>query len=357
MTHVLMLPRDEVPAARTGCPWDETTVPWSPPSGASPDYTLPENSKVLINSDSNVGHVVVPATSELIFADANMELTAKSISILGKMRIGAATCRTTTKSIVTLTGTASDASASSSLHKGIVVSSTGSISMYGALSQPSWTRLANAAASGDTIVYLQECVEWQAGDTVLLTTTHAEDHRRHNKNEKATIASVECVSQQVDGLQHSFGKVTFTASISHGHYANRHEYQAEVALLTRKIVIRGDASSPPTDPQPPDIYCSDNTRTDIPCHNYYLTGHGGHFMVEGNGIAEISSVEFTRMGRTNHIGRYPVHLHMLGSGGKNSFVKDCAVHVRPLCSFPHALVCSAIPPHSQPRCVPSVLLM
>ena len=49
--------------------------------------------------------------------------------------------------------------------------------------------------------------------------------------------------------------------------------------MTRNVVFRGDASSPPTDPQPADVTCSDNKRGDVPCHNYYLTGYGGHLMV------------------------------------------------------------------------------
>ena len=137
---------------------------------------------------------------------------------------------------------------------------------------------------------------------------------------------VDCIDLFVDGALHAFGTVNLTTPLSYSHYANRHEYQAEVGLLSRRIIIRGDELSPPTDPQPADMYCSDTKRTDIPCHNYYLTGHGGHLLVQDNAVAQISAVEFTRMGRTNEVGRYPVHLHMLGPGGSRSFVKDCAIH-------------------------------
>lgn len=194
MTHVMSVPREQFPATQTGCPWMETTIAWIPPSDSAADYTLPTNSKVLININSTVGHVVIPATSELIFANLDIELRAKSISVLGKLRIGSATCRTTRKAIVTLTGSPSDVNSSDMLHKGIVVSEMGSLELYGALGQPTWTRLANTAAAGDSTIYLQECVEWQADETVLLTTTHVEDHRRHNKNEKATIAAVRTIN-------------------------------------------------------------------------------------------------------------------------------------------------------------------
>ena len=334
MTHVMTLPREIVQATPSACPWDEPgLVAWTPPSGAAPDYTLPANSKVLIDADATVGNVVIPTDSELVFANADVELNAASISVLGKLRIGSRTCRfgSTKTARITLTGAASDPAASSALHKGIVASGSGSVEMYGALRQPTWTRLATTAAAGDTTIVLYECVEWAAGDVLLITTTHAEDHRRHNRNEKRTISAVECDERTVEGATHSFGKVTLASALSYSHYAARGEYQAEVALLSRNVVVRGDATSVPTDAQPANTICADNKRSDVPCAPsytcevggtpssncgpYYLTGHGGHLMAGDSSTAKISSVEFHRMGRTNEVGRYPVHLHMLGTGG------------------------------------------
>ena len=345
MTHVMTLPRVQVPTTPSACPWDEADlVPWSPPAGPAPDYTLPANSKVLLAADDTVGNVVIPAGSELVFANADVELTAKSVSVLGKLRIGSHSCRfdDAKTARITLTGVASDSDATSSLHKGVVASGSGSIELYGALRQPTWTRLAASSAAGDTTIVLYECVEWKPGDVLLITTTHAEDHRRHNRNEKRTISAVECDERSIDGSTHSFGKVTLTSALSYSHYAARGEYQAEVALLSRNIVVRGDASSVPSDPQPDDTTCADNKRSDVPCAPaydcevnglsssncgpYYLTGHGGHLMAGESSSAKISSVEFHRMGRTNEVGRYPVHLHMLWTGGVNSFVSDCSVH-------------------------------
>lgn len=345
MTHVMTLPREIVQATPSACPWDEPgLVAWTPPSGAAPDYTLPANSKVLIDADATVGNVVIPTDSELVFANADVELNAASISVLGKLRIGSRTCRfgSTKTARITLTGAASDPAASSALHKGIVASGSGSVEMYGALRQPTWTRLATTAAAGDTTIVLYECVEWAAGDVLLITTTHAEDHRRHNMNEKRTISAVECDERTVEGATHSFGKVTLASALSYSHYAARGEYQAEVALLSRNVVVRGDATSVPTDAQPANTICADTKRSDVPCAPsytcevggtpssncgpYYLTGHGGHLMAGDSSTAKISSVEFHRMGRTNEVGRYPVHLHMLGTGGVDSFVSDCSVH-------------------------------
>ena len=90
------------------------------------------------------------------------------------------------------------------------------------------------------------------------------------------IAFVTCES--IDYLEdgassHDFGKVTLTAPLEHGHYAARGEYQAEVGLISRNLLLRGDAAdSPPVDPQPSGVTCETTMYSEVPCTGYYLTG-------------------------------------------------------------------------------------
>jgi hypothetical protein len=71
------------------------------------------------------------------------------------------------------------------------------------------------------------------------------------------------------------------------HYAGR-EYQAEVALLSRRVTIQGAADdSPPTDAVGP-VLCTPTPSAAavflrLPCGNWSLTGYGGHVMVSGAG--------------------------------------------------------------------------
>ena len=88
------------PNPRTDCPWEESgLVNWEEPStwgGALPDpseyVTLPENTKVRVSSlsfDEQVwSKITVPATSELIFADAEIHLRVSNLVVDGKLRIG-----------------------------------------------------------------------------------------------------------------------------------------------------------------------------------------------------------------------------------------------------------------------------
>jgi hypothetical protein len=112
------------------------------------------------------------------------------------------------------------------------------------------------------------------------------------------------------------------------HYGGS-EYQAEVALLSRNILIQGDPfSSEPTDNYP--ISCIYGTSpSTYPCDTTYLTGFGAHVMVEAPATTgRFSGVELTRVGQTNVLGRYPLHFHLLGNLTVPDmfFVSDCSVH-------------------------------
>eukprot|EP00965_Chrysotila_dentata_P125782 4157975-Pleurochrysis_carterae.AAC.1 len=80
-------------------------------------------------------------------------------------------------------------------------------------------------------------------------------------------------------------KLTLDRALEYDHYAST-AYQAEVGLLSRRIVVQGAAAnSPPTDTTP--ARCEETPAvvrvTDYaPCPNTYLTGYGGHVMASGS---------------------------------------------------------------------------
>jgi hypothetical protein len=86
------------------------------------------------------------------------------------------------------------------------------------------------------------------------------------------------------------------------------EYQSEVALLSRRIVLQGDTGS-----------AADNS-------------FGGHSMVSGTqATGRISGVQADRMGQLNVLGRYPFHFHMMrGSAGAAVLISICRCNLRSL---------------------------
>lgn len=159
------------------------------------------------------------------------------MQIDGVVEAGAPTCRLAGKIVLTLHGEYSSAGSSERslftgqddpLLKGIVVSASSQsrLDLHGALFFPTWTRLAahvpgstatGAPASRNSVIYLQDCVNWIAGQTVAVTTTHHKDTRGYSFNEERLIApsGVKCVS--INGKQ--FGQLTLTQALTHYHHA------------------------------------------------------------------------------------------------------------------------------------------
>ena len=76
--------------------------------------------------------------------------------------------------------------------------------------------------------------------------------------------------------------------------------RAEVGILTRNIVFKGDPSS-------------------------QTTKFGAHFMAM-SGEVHLSEVEFDNCGQVQLKSRYPVHFHLAGSSMVGSWVKNLAIH-------------------------------
>ena len=362
---------DLAASSRTNCPWDEADlVEWNDAGNTytadGSTITLPSNTATIIrgtgaldpamSASSPYGRIVVPQTSRLIFDDPGegdaIELHTMGITVSGSLELGSPTCRMEGSVHITLYGeygteAVSDrylnATAGPDMRvKGIVTTNTtgAKIEMHGKLYYPTWTRLAAVipgSAPADTWaptpsernreIFLQQCVNWPDGGTIAIATSVIKDERGYHKNSNKTIAAggVECVT--VDG--HQFGKVTVTEDVEHFHYAGAHEYQSEVALLTRNIKISGSPASEPTDTTPLLCYLESSERTvgwnTQPCPDTFLTGLGGHTKILGKGRGRFRGVEFYRMGMTNVLGRYPVHFHY-NDPNVGNMVSDSSVH-------------------------------
>ena len=374
-------------ATSSGCPhttlvegsykrWEDTTLQWpgrstqGPPTADGLDVILPSGMTILVGASSFVstatrpyGKITIPSSSRIVFDDTGaggsaIDLDVLSIAVSGVVEAGSPTCRVEGKITITLHGEHGNHTSTSDRHlftgqndpslKGIVVATGGRLDIHGALFFPTWTRLAGhtpgtiretqAPASRNLVLFLQDCVNWVAGQRIVVTTTHHKDTRGYHYNEERTIASGGTKCLTVDGRE--YGQITVTEPLTHYHHAGRHEYQAEVGLLSRNIVIQGNNRSDPTDNTPLQCDAERNygdlttatdaaTRTfvrsykNIPCRKTFLTGFGGHVMLTG--ASRIAGVEFWRMGQTNVLGRYPVHFHR-NLKGNESYAVDCSVH-------------------------------
>eukprot|EP01113_Clastostelium_recurvatum_P021132 TRINITY_DN2500_c0_g2_i1.p1 TRINITY_DN2500_c0_g2~~TRINITY_DN2500_c0_g2_i1.p1 ORF type:complete len:464 (+),score=89.00 TRINITY_DN2500_c0_g2_i1:87-1478(+) len=325
---------------RTSCPhvqsglrnWHDATL-WG---GAVPannsNVNIPANTAVLVSSCSVpatfiFGTVTIPVGSKLIFGDANINFSAKGFVVMGSLLAGSETCRLSKKVTITLVGKRTDQTFPAPAHvKGINV--TGTLDLHGAKYSPTWTRLAMTAKVGDRYIFIQDKVNWQVGQRIVITTTELKDSRDFHRNEERNIAGIFLTS-----LGTTMTAIQLDIPLTYKHFGGK-EYQAEVALMSRNVVIQGDGFSPPTDNTTSCTNTANPTdKSTFPCQNSYLTGFGAHIIVDGSTgkkpTARLSGVELYRVGQTNVLGRYPIHYHMLGDVAdqayKNHFVQDSAV--------------------------------
>lgn len=322
-------PQTDCPHSQSGLKnWHDAST-WGgagvPGNGAN--VNIPAGSSVLISTidASHVyGLITIPATSKLIFADAAISIAARGFIVTGGLHAGSETCRLRNKITITLHGIR-DAQVDNPWVKGIAV--TGTIDLHGAQYYPTWTRLAMTAKPNDTWIFIQDIVNWQVGQSIVISTTELKDSRDWNRNEERVI---------VDVKRTTLGGGTVSAiqvntPLSFQHFGGR-EYQAEVALLSRNIVVQGDATnSPPTDTA--NAVCKDIAKpgSTYPCVDKYLTGFGAHIIVYNEtSQGRFSGVELFRVGQTNVLGRYPIHFHMMGnitsSNYNRAYARDCSVH-------------------------------
>ena len=268
--------------------WHDPTI-WGGSVPTSGDVTLPEDTKVLISSCSldggnSFGTITVPENSSLVFNDADIELNVGNILVNGHFAIGSPTCRIRSYITITLLDSADDLGTHIG-RKGIVSTSSGQLDIHGKLYQKTWTRLASSVQPLDDRIQVTDDINWEVGQQVVVVTSIWREHE-DNQNEVRTIAAIEG------------RKIQFTEPLQFFHYAGP-EYQVEVALLSRRILIQGDEAS-------------EDSRV------------GGHVMSHG-AQARLSGVQGYRMGQTNVLARYPFHFHLMGSSPE-SFIQDCSVY-------------------------------
>jgi len=117
----------------------------------------------------------------------------------------------------------------------------GVLEMHGVPRSPTWTELDTTALAGsDTITLLRE-VDWQEGEVIVIASTSY----NNDEAEERTIVSV-------DRSNPSKPVITLDRPLDYKHYAAIEMYgtetlemRAEVGLLTRNVVFRGDPETSP----------------------------------------------------------------------------------------------------------------
>lgn len=262
--------------------YGDSVYRWSDPSAwpngqvptADASVVIPFGRRVLL--DVPVARLArLTILGALEFSDSlDLELSARAIEVQGEMRIGYADRRFQHRATITLIGSAAEDTRFGTSAKGIVVSG-GTLEWHG-VAAVSWTRLGVHASAGATSIELERSTDWKAGDFIALSATGFDP----NESEDAEISRVEGA------------RITLAQPLRYAHFGELQsiagrtlDERAEVALLSRNIVVRGDAASDEA-------------------------GYGAHVMIMPGSTAHIESTEFHRVGQRGAMGRYPLHWHL-----------------------------------------------
>jgi hypothetical protein len=271
---------------------------WSDPAtwggqlpGPAAAVIVPAGRTVLLDQDATVAGLTVEG--ELRFADKDIALTTGHVLVQGSgvLRIGDEARPYVRQALITLTGPSSTQNIDGMGTKFIGAGSGGRIDMHGETRRMPWTKLAAALPAGATTIQVLDATGWRVGDSIVIAAGSVEP----DEAEVRSIASITGTSIGLDRpLQ--FARVGTVQTIDQRSV----DLRSEVGLLSRNIVIQGDAAS-------------ENTR------------FGGHVMIMAGGKATIDGVEFRHMGQFDRLGRYPFHWHLVGDAS-GQYLRNSAIN-------------------------------
>jgi hypothetical protein len=177
----------------------------------------------------------------------------------------------------------------------------GTLDMHGTPRTPVWTSLDTTAEAGATQVTIQEAVDWQVGELVGIAPTGYE----RTEAEKRTITAIDRSNPDKPIL-------ILDKALNHRHFAETEicdsdtiDICAKVGLISKNVVLRGDPehSSP----------------------NQFGANIFMHSPGDDSVIGRLSYIELTDVGQAFKVGRYAVHMHMVGAVHK-SYAIGLTIH-------------------------------
>ena len=277
----------------------QTLERWSDPAtwggtvpGAGATVIVPAGKTVLLDVNPPVLQGI-QVMGKLEFDTVDIDLNLGYILVMGgEFRIGTAADPYAKKAVITFIGDTADATGMGLVNKFLMVMGGGNLALHRHRKEAvAWTQLRRNAIIGHKTVETDQSVNWRIGDQFVLAPSGC----RGERAEVRTITKV---------LGH---KIQFTPALNFHHYGKVDTIQghvvdmrAEIGLLTRDIVLRGDLASE-------------------------TTQRGGHVMIMNGSTAKVEGTEFYRMGWYGEAGRYPMHWHFSGDS-YGEYARNNSVH-------------------------------
>ena len=267
---------------------------------------IPEGLNLYVDVDKTPTLNAIIVEGSLIFApdaDANHERFFDAHYIFvnkGLMEVGTEEFPYTSKITITMHSTVEDPYIPIYGNKVIGVR-FGTLDMHGVKRPITWTKLETTVMPNATVITVQEEVDWQVGEQISIASTEFDGR----EGEQRTIIAV-AADRKTFTLDQ---KLTYKHFAQTQYFGDNNEdfidMRAEVGLLTRNVVFRGDP------------------KTSI------ATEYGATIFLHSEGddslIARLGYIECYNMGQAFKLGRYAIHFHMIGAVHK-SYIQGLGLH-------------------------------
>lgn len=252
-----------------------------------------------------------------------VELKVKTIIVKGIFQCGTTANPYNKKLIISLKDSGLDPKVHHG-HRGIIVEQGGKINLNGTRTKAGWFKINQTLQAGSQTLQVDygraaeltqaaqlrsahpflPTVPWSVGDQIVVGPTGY----AFFEAEKFTITAINGNQLTLDHpavFTHWGENQIINSRVLGNFYLDE---RAEVANLTRNILIRGDESLGPI-----------LEDTSVPAQI------GGHMMVHYGGQAYLDSIELYKMGQAGIMGRYPFHWHW-AADVNGQFIKNSSIH-------------------------------
>lgn len=218
----------------------------------------------------------------------------------GYMEVGTEEHPYTSKMTITMHGTIADPYIPIYGNK-VIGLRFGTLDMHGVKREPAWTVLDKTADKGTNKLTLNQAVDWKVGEQIGIASTNYNGR----EGEKRIITAIDRtnINKPVLTLDVVTEFKHFAATETYG--SDTIDMRAEVGLLSRNVVFRGDPE------------------TSTP--NQYGATIFMHSAGDDSLVARLENIELTDVGQAFKLGRYAIHFHMIGAVHK-SYARGVAVH-------------------------------
>ena len=255
------------------------------------EVLIPEGSHVVLDTESVVRSVTIAPDARLVFAPQAVELRLEYMLVSGVLEVGTPDVPYVGSAVIEFTGLDRETDIAGMGGKGLFVFGGGVLDLHGSFDGTAWTRLAATAQPDDTQITLDDVTGWQVGDQIVIAPSGFD----YQEAEDAVITALEGNTATLDRpLRYvHFGELLEYADMDF-------DMRAEVGLLTRNIVLRGDEIA-------------------------RETGFGGQVAGMPGSVMRVHGVEMVHMGQQAQLGRYPIHFHLAGDV-TGSYIRKSSIH-------------------------------